>query len=160
MRLPRRKPDQMSCRLRLGPASRYRYRHCCCRWNGDKPSRLSVRRSIHLTDEPVKTASTAKIEVDNIDVDTNVIRFQPRSSGLGPRSSTNPPQEMCKILSLSKYEQSRAPSKSTGPSVSVSAFIFTVTLAIVGAWIVLDLETKQDCASVTMCSHMRPTASF
>jgi hypothetical protein len=108
----------------------------------------------------VKPASTACNEV----VD-NVVRFQPRASAIGVRQTSRPPQDICRILSLSKYEQpcvshARVSSESGGMRVSVGALIFTVTLAVVGAWIAFDLETRQACASVTMCPQRSRAASF
>ena len=128
------------------------------------PSRPRERRqtvavmcpsTIHETEEAVKPASKATTEVDN-----KVIRFQPRASAIGARQSANPPQDICQILSLSKYQRPRAVSGSGGMPVSVGALIFTVTLAIVGAWIVFDIETRPVCASVTMCPQRSHIASF
>jgi len=116
------------------------------------------------TEEPVKPASTACNEVAD-----NVIRFQPRASAIGACQTTSPPPDICRILSLSKYQRpcarngassARVSSESGGMRVSVSAMIFTVTLAVVGAWIVFDLETRPACASVTMCPQRTRTASF
>jgi hypothetical protein len=116
------------------------------------------------TEEPVKPAPTTCNKVAD-----NVIRFQPRASAISARQTACPPRDICQILSLSKYEQpcagsgvgsARVSSEAGSMRVSVSALIFTVTLAVVGAWIAFDLETRPSCASVTMCPQRSRTASF
>jgi hypothetical protein len=106
-------------------------------------------------EEPVKPASTACTEVDN-----KVIRFQPRASAVGLRKSTRQSQDICQILSLSKYERPRVVVATGGTPVSVGALIFATILAIVGAWIVFDIETRPACASITMCPQRSHAASF
>ena len=95
--------------------------------------------------------------------DLTVIPFRPPQRASGRRSPTGQPADICEILDLSRYERPRAPASPREDRgrlyVDVTAMLFTVALAVAGAWTVLDIMKHQSCFGAS-CARASTTASL